>query len=175
MGIVSKFILLLLLVTNGFAGLYLSHFHQAAPIQIMQYLHDDIVAKMGNNETLKFKDMDVHFVTSCHATPFYSHLHLGDATNFVPLRFLECSPHFDDEGNLTREKTPSWYLEVAPTDYFKDVLSKSYANESCPRYFIIASHHLMDAAIVIEQCGYNKQARFLDNYFDDAYLIVLSL
>merc|ERR1712129_495562 len=135
-----------------------------------------IVSQMHNDKRLTFGNMTIEFITACHATPLYSHLHLGNATNFVPLRFLDCSPHFDDEndGKLTREKTASWYLHVEPDEYLKNVLAKAYASTACPKYFIISSIHLLSAQIVIKQCKYEEKARFLDNYFDDSHLIAFS-
>ena len=62
---------------NVVLALYLSMVHQAAPNAVMQYL-----------STQK----NIHgiiFLTPCHGTPFYSHLHQD-----VPMKFLECPPNF---------------------------------------------------------------------------------
>ena len=52
--------------------------HQAGPHAVMEYL------------STQESNRGVLFLTPCHGTPFYSHLHQD-----VPMEFLECPPHFN--------------------------------------------------------------------------------
>jgi phosphatidylinositol glycan class B len=75
-----KLLLCLILVVNVSMIFYFSLFHQRAPISVVSYL-----AEHGSNEAKKLNS--VHFLTGCHSTPFYSHIH-----HPVSLRQLDCSP-----------------------------------------------------------------------------------
>ena len=71
----SKTLLPVFCGLNVILALYLSVIHQAAPHSVMEYLS---VQKMNRG---------VLFLTPCHGTPFYSHLHKE-----VPMEFLQCPP-----------------------------------------------------------------------------------
>lgn len=65
-------------------------FHQRGTLTVMSYLSSE-AGKNRNNVSFLF-------LTPCHATPLYSHLHVN-----VPVRFLTCDPpiadgHFDESG-----------------------------------------------------------------------------
>ena len=62
---------------NVVLALYLSMVHQAAPNAVMQYL------------STQKNIQGIIFLTACHGTPYYSHLHQD-----VPMKFLECPPKF---------------------------------------------------------------------------------
>eukprot|EP01083_Nonionella_stella_P038472 104689_1 len=175
---VFVYVLVLLLTTNAFAGLFLAQFHQSAAIEVLKYLNKDIYKTVHGDKDNGYKeygDIDVDFILSCHSTPLYSYLHLGSVDNHVELRFLECNPHFNEkDGRLTRSDTPSWWFEVNPSAYFKEKLTQTYQVHSCPKYLVISSHHLEFAKSVIDQCGYKERTRFIDNYLANKYLIVLS-
>jgi phosphatidylinositol glycan class B len=75
--------LTVVVLVNGAMILYFSIFHQRGPVSIAMYL--------GNYENTvhakTFPLEEVHFLTNCHATPFYSHVHRN-----IRLRQLDCSP-----------------------------------------------------------------------------------
>ena len=157
-------------------SLFLAQFHQAAPIGVMRWLNADIerTIRAPSNDYDAYGQLSVAFVLPCHSTPLYSHLHLGTANNHVALQFLECNPHFDEEGELTRSNTQSWWLELNPGAYFAK-LTAAYQSKPCPEYMVVSSKDLETAAMgTVAQCGYTERARFLDNYLEDAYLVVLS-
>jgi GPI mannosyltransferase 3 len=70
--------LLLVLSTNFTAIIYFSQWYQRAPVAVMEYISDNI-ASIGSAD----------FLTPCHSTPFYSHIHRN-----IPMRILECEPQF---------------------------------------------------------------------------------
>lgn len=101
-------LVVLSLALNALAALYLSLVHQvcarrrrtlrpcltlpaqAGPISVMRTLRGDMHGggALGRECSTKARVREgVLFLTPCHATPLYSHLHKG-----VPLRFLDCSP-----------------------------------------------------------------------------------
>ena len=169
---VMKYILFIILTTNGFAALYLCTWHQHAPISVLNYLSNDIYT---NVKIENYNDINIEFILSCHSTPFYSYLHLnGDKDNHPNLKQLDCSPRFNKDNILTRDETESWYLEVNPKKYFKQKLSVNYEQNGCPSYMIISSHHFEFAENVINQCQYTQLVKFSDNYFQDKYLIIFS-
>ena len=67
-------------------------------------------AALEERDTNQHEQRDeIHFLVSCHSTPYYSHFHLpqlstttatATAIPRVVLRFLDCSPHFDTRGIL---------------------------------------------------------------------------
>lgn len=89
-----------LLATNGLAALYLCQVHQRAPLDVMAYFR-------GRSE----EDVrSILFLTSCHATPYYSHLHRD-----LPMRFLDCSPPaYRDVVTSQRPRTAFW-LHASPS------------------------------------------------------------
>eukprot|EP00948_MAST-09A_sp_MAST-9A-sp1_P000957 g957.t1 len=83
-----------LLFINLPIAYYTSRWHQAGPTATMDYLR--MVTSDGNNDFGSNKPVHIVFLTDCHATPFYTHLHHGsnleDKSNNVLLRFTDCSP-----------------------------------------------------------------------------------
>ncbi|KAL4458160.1 hypothetical protein ABPG75_013025 [Micractinium tetrahymenae] len=53
--------------------------HQGAQVGVMQLIRREAAAKPLSTSVL--------FLTPCHATPYYSHVHAA-----IPMRFLDCSP-----------------------------------------------------------------------------------
>ena len=74
----SKILLITFCSINVILALYLSMVHQAGPHAVMEYL------------STQESNRGVLFLTPCHGTPFYSHLHQD-----VPMEFLECPPDFN--------------------------------------------------------------------------------
>ncbi len=74
-----RFILAIVFLFNGFMILYFSLFYQRAPISVVRYI--------AEYDSPKVPLQSVHFLTGCHSTPFYSHVHRP-----IPMRQLDCSP-----------------------------------------------------------------------------------
>ncbi|KAL6074811.1 glycosylphosphatidylinositol anchor biosynthesis, variant 2 [Balamuthia mandrillaris] len=83
-------VIFVVMVGQVVPALYLSVVHQRGPLQVMRYLREEHAAGRLRN------DSAVHFLTPCHATPFYSHLHAP-----IPMQFLTCEP--PPTGQLTHE------------------------------------------------------------------------
>lgn len=66
----------------GYFGLW----HQRAPVQIMEYLSE----RIENQSSDAPEPWRIDFLTWCHATPLYSHVHRR-----ISLRILECEPRFE--------------------------------------------------------------------------------
>lgn len=79
--LLRKIFLSLLLITNVIPGLYFSLIHQRGTLDIMNILQTDLA-------TENFTSVNILFLTPCHATPLYSHLHVN-----VTTRFLTCEPN----------------------------------------------------------------------------------
>lgn len=72
-----RLVLPTLLIVNAILIVLFSLVHQRAPISVVNY-----ISKSGDIK-------DVHFLTGCHSTPFYSHIHRN-----ISLRQLDCSPQY---------------------------------------------------------------------------------
>ncbi|CAK9820889.1 GPI mannosyltransferase 3 [Anthophora plagiata] len=110
----------LLMITNVLPGIYFSVIHQRGSLDVMNVLHKEIVN--ANNTT------NILFLTPCHATPLYSHLHVN-----VPIRMLTCEPNFSNDTNYVDE-TDMFFAN--PTGW----LDRNYnSNESIvlPDYVIL--------------------------------------
>ena len=84
----------LLAVSHTGVALYLSTIHQRGVIQVMHYLRHQSMA--GNVSRILF-------LTPCHATPFYSHIHVK-----IPMDMIRCDPPWrsqivDDEWSLFQQ------------------------------------------------------------------------
>mmetsp|Transcript_19007 Transcript_19007/g.34530 ORF Transcript_19007/g.34530 Transcript_19007/m.34530 type:complete len:214 (-) Transcript_19007:2928-3569(-) len=89
-----RFLFWLVIVLNVPAIIYLSLWHQVAPLATMDFLRTQPVTS-------------ALFLVNCHGTPFYSHLH-----NPIPLYFLHCEP--TSSINYSREffEEPTKHLET---------------------------------------------------------------
>jgi phosphatidylinositol glycan class B len=67
-----------LLVTNLFAGIYLTVYHQRGVVDVMEAIR---------NAANKDRIREVVFLMPCHSTPFYSHVHHN-----ISMKFLTCEP-----------------------------------------------------------------------------------
>lgn len=169
-------VFVILLITNCVSGLFLSAYHQRGSIQVMDEIYSDIVANRMEYQMSEFNAISVDFLVECHSTPMYSYLHLNGfetIDNHLQLNFLECNPHFDDGGVLTRNETPSWYLETQPKLFFDRYYAK---NSNCASYCVISSENESFFIESSKQCRkkYREIGRYIDNYFTGKYFILYS-
>ncbi|XP_078037655.1 phosphatidylinositol glycan anchor biosynthesis class B [Augochlora pura] len=85
-----KIFVALLLISNIVPGFYFSMIHQRGSLDVMNILRKEITAT--NDKT------DILFLTPCHATPLYSHLHVNVSTTI-----LTCEPNFRHTTNYVDE------------------------------------------------------------------------
>ncbi|XP_051156089.1 GPI mannosyltransferase 3, partial [Leptopilina boulardi] len=77
-----KFFVGLFILSNLIPGLYFSLIHQRGSLNALQFIRNDLSSEKN----------DILFLTPCHATPLYSHLHKN-----ISLRFLKCEPNLDNK------------------------------------------------------------------------------
>ncbi|XP_015430079.1 PREDICTED: GPI mannosyltransferase 3-like [Dufourea novaeangliae] len=85
-----KIFVILLIVTNIVPGFYFSMIHQRGALDAMNILRKEITNTSNTTNML--------FLTPCHATPLYSHLHVN-----LPIRILTCEPNFHNSTNYVDE------------------------------------------------------------------------
>ncbi|XP_061416393.1 GPI mannosyltransferase 3 [Lethenteron reissneri] len=88
---------LVLLLSSLMGGLYLGLVHQRGTLDVM----GDVRALCGPSEAQR----SVWFLTPCHSTPLYSHVHCR-----LDLRILECPPDLDGNPDY-REEVEEFYRE----------------------------------------------------------------
>jgi phosphatidylinositol glycan class B len=79
--------ILLFIVPNLVAVVYLGTFHQGAPILINQRIRQ--LLSTGNSTAIN-KRISIDYLMGCHSTPLYSHLHIPSI--LVDAWTLDCSP-----------------------------------------------------------------------------------
>lgn len=99
-----KLTIFLLIIGNLVPGIYFSVLHQSGPIEVMNYLRNEI--RYSENS-----QVDILYLINCHGTPYYSHLHKN-----VSMRFLTCEPNLKqlkdyEEEQITFFQNPMTWLE----------------------------------------------------------------
>jgi phosphatidylinositol glycan class B len=117
----KKLWIFLLIISNIVPGFYFSVLHQRGALKVMEYLRNEI-------QTNNTSEVDILFLTVCHSTPYYSHLHKN-----VSMRSLTCEPNLKNIKNYYDESdeffmNPMKWLEV-------NYLTKSVSN--LPSYVIV--------------------------------------
>lgn len=80
-------------LTNLLPGIYFCLIHQRGSLDAMKILQQEIAGA-------RYYDVDILFLTPCHATPLYSQLHSN-----VSVRFLSCEPNLKWHKNYVDEAT----------------------------------------------------------------------
>ncbi|KAJ6226426.1 gpi mannosyltransferase 3 [Anaeramoeba flamelloides] len=106
-------VLILLILIQVFSSAYFGMIHQRGRVTVMNFLSDE-----ANSYQMDNKEMDVMFLTQCHATPWYSHIHKN-----ISMSFPDCSPRLKELNNLG--KVPdSQFFEEQTLKY----VTKKFAN-----------------------------------------------
>jgi len=121
-------------VPNIAAAAYFSIVHQSGPYHTLRHLSDRLSVTSVVQEQNHVLTID--FLTECHSTPFYSHLHTQEGqANKVNLRLLDCSPTFNASTSLfSRDTTPSARFIENPLVFVKD---RYAAQENVPGIIVI--------------------------------------
>lgn len=99
--IIRKILISLLVISNILPAIYFSMIHQRGTLDVMEVLRNDITNNHNTSSIL--------FLTPCHATPLYSHLHVN-----VQTKILTCVPNFNgstdymDEADTFFAEPMSW-------------------------------------------------------------------
>lgn len=116
----KKMLVGLLIITNILPGLYFSLIHQRGSLDVMNILHKEIL-NANNTENMLF-------LTPCHTTPLYSHLHVN-----VSIRILTCEPNFTNDTNYIDEAD----MFFANPMHWLDENYNSNKNTTIPNYLIL--------------------------------------
>jgi phosphatidylinositol glycan class B len=160
-----RYWLIFLLMTNLPIALYTCLLHQRAPIDVMQFI---------SNEAYRVKqspDDRLHalFLMPCHSTPFYSHVHLN-----VSMRFLQCTPNFENVSN---------YFDEADTFYSNPhkFITENVSTVSLPpRLLIMFESMWILLGRELTSLGYIECRKYFHSHFpiserQSQYLIVACL
>lgn len=141
-----RLLLAVLFVLNAAPALYLSRWHQRGPMEVMDVLAERISKEHSGHR------VSVDFLMGCHATPFYTHLHLDPLPK---LRFLDCTPPSEvpvDDANITESR---WF-ELDPEAF----VSRRYHCDTaaCPDVIVIFSAQAARAQSALKRLRYRQVA-----------------
>lgn len=99
----TKLVFLALILLNYPHLIYLSIMHQCGPIAVNEYLTTTIKreAFTVQNKNKGRQEYSIHYLTGCHSTPSYSHLHIPNV--HVSAWHLDCSPDCRSQPDLICE------------------------------------------------------------------------
>nr|XP_034174520.1 GPI mannosyltransferase 3 [Osmia lignaria] len=117
--IVKRAFIVLLIITNVLPGFYFCMIHQRGSLDVMNILHNEL---SDINDTT-----NILFLTPCHATPLYSHLHVN-----IPIKILTCEPNFNSSINYT-EEADAFFLN--PMQWLNNYYSNE--NNTIPSHVIL--------------------------------------
>mmetsp|Transcript_76399 Transcript_76399/g.212227 ORF Transcript_76399/g.212227 Transcript_76399/m.212227 type:complete len:493 (-) Transcript_76399:171-1649(-) len=152
-------VLFLLVGSNSAAFLYLGLWHQRAPMACVEHLASERASAPDT--------FSVDFLTPCHATPYFAHLHFP-GQDCPDLRFLDCSPQWR-EGRLTRSQTDSAQFALEGSVF----LGRYYDRPGSrwPLYIVVFEEAWRNASSVLQ--AYEQVGRFENNIEDSRALILL--
>lgn len=137
----AKALIAFLFMTNIPVLLYTGLLHQRGCLDVPKQVHD-----IG----LSDENVTFWFLTPCHSTPYYSHIHLN-----MSLRFLTCEPNFNftknyvDEADRFHANPEKWLSKE-----FKN-LNDSHSTK-IPTHFLIYEWLWHKSKSFFEKNGYKK-------------------
>lgn len=130
-----------LLLLNVPIALYLSLFHQLAPVSVMSYVR-------GLNES-----NSLHYLMPCHSTPYFSHVHKN-----ISMKFWDCSPS-DEIGYIDQadqfKADPLGFV----TNYY-DIEGDSTKKSPLPSHFILFDQYLPKLKKFFDKIDYHECQRY---------------
>lgn len=138
-------IFLFLLLTNLPAALYTSLIHQRGSEEVMDYLASE--AQAGRVER-------VLFLTPCHATPYYSSLHMN-----IPMRFLDCSP--SNEPGYVDEADRFMAHPVS----FLYTMYSSRTSEELPSHIVLFDSLEQRVSMFLKMEGFTLEKKIFHSHF----------
>ncbi|SPQ93664.1 unnamed protein product (mitochondrion) [Plasmodiophora brassicae] len=140
-GWLYPFSIAVVLVSNAGAVAYFGRWHQRAPVQLMDYLE-------------------------CHATPYYSHLHVP-----VPMRILECAPEFNGPRCVgDRSKSDSQSFLRDPEAF----VLRYYANiTDLPSHIVLFDVYRNQLQGFLDTHSYRLEASFFHSHFEQETALLL--
>lgn len=145
----KKYLLILLIISNVFPGFYFSTLHQQGPLKVMNFLRTEIEHKNPS-------EVNILFLTKCHATPYYSHLHKN-----VSMNFLTCEPNLNNVKNYYDEAD---YFFDNPATWVKlNYLNKPFDN--WPLY--VVTYDTIAPKIIKFIKYYTQLTNYTDTHFPE--------
>ena len=154
-----KRLLILLYITGCPVMIYTSLYHQRGVISVTGYLY---------NAARQSKTVEIWFLTPCHSTPFYSHVHFN-----VSMRFLTCEPNLRKLENYIDE-ADQFYLN--PLNWLNNEFAINPAKS--PSHIVLFENLWMQFRGWFSSYGYGKCANFFNTHFpissrQSSYLLIL--
>lgn len=143
---------------NIFLAFYLSSFHQAASVQVMDFL-----AKQENIHA-------VDFYTRCHATPYWSHVH---RTDIRQMRFLDCSPAVDELRYVPSMANKILYGKEEEDEFMEGNQEESFRKRFekwTPSHVVVASDVVHENGRAWLETRFTKCATFKHTFSIDYYV-----
>lgn len=176
-GWLYPFSIAVVLVSNAGAVAYFGRWHQRAPVQLMDYLGDALDKRPGDVQS-------IDFLTECHATPYYSHLHVP-----VPMRILECAPEFNGPrcvGDRSKSDSQVWeHRRVHPysfnltttQSFLRDpeaFVLRYYANiTDLPSHIVLFDVYRNQLQGFLDTHSYRLEASFFHSHFEQETALLL--
>ncbi|KAF0682830.1 Aste57867_25129 [Aphanomyces stellatus] len=123
-------LLVCLALVNGAAAVYFARIHQAAPLDVMDFL----AARLADRP-----NASIDLFLPCHATPLYSHLHHN-----VPIWFPTCAPEERERGS------PSDALRADPAAFAR----RRYVDNAAPLPTYLVMYSSSAAALADQLTGW---------------------
>ena len=141
-------------LSNLIPGLYFSMIHQRGTLETMSAIRNDLK---------NTKNADILFLTPCHATPLYSHIHEN-----ISVKFLKCDPNLENKIG---------YVEEAQRFFAKPMIwiNENYREKiNIPTYLVVYDN--IEKAIKPFLLNYQELQRSFDSHFPQPnygnYLVV---
>lgn len=157
--------ILLFIVANLFAFLYLGVLHQRAPLDVNR----SIVSQLMQKEWLQ-KQARVHYLMGCHSTPSYSHLHVPGIA--VEAWHLDCSPACRSNERLSCESEqftsdPVSFVKSTYETQLHSDSNKVHKSSSCfrnrPDFVVLFVEDAIKILDQLESLGLEEAGRFFHN------------
>ncbi|DBA00349.1 TPA: hypothetical protein N0F65_000534 [Lagenidium giganteum] len=150
----TAFAIFLTIVPNAIASVYLSRWHQRGPLEVIDFLAQEL-------EVSQVFTPSIHFWTSCHDTPYYSHLHKN-----VSMWFPDCSP----ENRERPEGCESHQLDRDPVQFLTkryDISVDPAASDThglLPDYVVAYSSIASRSRSILTSLHYTEVASFFHSH-----------
>ncbi|EFA77662.1 putative transmembrane protein [Heterostelium album PN500] len=108
---------------------FFSNIHQKSPIDVIHYINSEVSPLHQSPNA----NASIHFLTSCHATPYQSYIH----NPYLELKILECPPPVFTEKDLFFYNPQMYLLKTYAVD--GDLTLEQYQSQNS---FIIEPHKL---------------------------------
>lgn len=99
--LLKRLLLLVILLANVVAGIYLARVHQSGVIAVVDYLRGEVD---------RGRVTGILYAMPCHSTPFYGYLHRN-----IPMRFITCEPPVGSVGDHAayQDESDRFYMNPA--------------------------------------------------------------